>query len=199
LYASKVDLVRGKRAGRLLEYDPATEETRVLASNLFFANGVSVDADETYVIVSQTFAMRLSKYHLSGPRQGDLETVLDSHELTGYTDGADCSWSTTGPSAGKCYVAVATTMPTVMKLMQVVPHPLDQILRGFLLMLPKWLAPKPVDYGCVVEVDMATGETRTLQDPDGTDQKFITGVTIHDNKLYLGSLHSNVVGVYDLS
>jgi Strictosidine synthase len=199
LYASKVDAMRGKRAGRLLEYDPATEETRVLARNLTFANGVSVDAEETYVVVSQTFAMRLSKYHLSGPRQGDMETVLDSHQLTGFTDGADCSWAATGPSAGKCYVAVPTPILTFMKFMQVVPHPLDQFLRGLLLMLPKWMAPKQVDYGCVVEVDMETGETRTLQDPDAIDQNFITGVTVHDNKLYLGSLHKNVVGVYDLS
>ena len=66
-------------------------------------------------------------------------------------------------------------------------------------MLPKRHTPKAVNYGGVVEVDMETGETRTFQDPDGIDQKFITGVTVHDDKLYLGSLHSNVVGVYDLN
>lgn len=86
-----------------------------------------------------------------------------------------------------------------MKMIQTVPHPIDWFLRLLLLPLPKSLAPKPPEYGCVVEIDMETGAIRTLQDPDGTDLEFITGVTAHDNKLYLGSLHRDVVGIYDLN
>ena len=84
MYASKVDYIRGKRTGRLLQYDPETNEVTVLARNLFFANGVAVDKDETYVVQSETYAMRLSKYYLTGPKQGTLETVIDANQLTGY-------------------------------------------------------------------------------------------------------------------
>ena len=35
-----------------------------------------------------------------------------------------------------------------------------------------------------------------LQDPTGTDIAALTGVTVHDNKLYLGSLHNDFIGVY---
>lgn len=83
VYASKVDCVRGKRTGRLLQYDPATDEVTILARNLFFANGVAVDKDETYLVQSQTFAMELSKYHLTGSKQGTLETAVGAKQLTG--------------------------------------------------------------------------------------------------------------------
>ena len=86
-----------------------------------------------------------------------------------------------------------------MKIMQLIPHPIDQFLRGLLLMLPRSLAPDPVAYGCVVEVDMETGAIRTLQDPDATDLTLLTGVEVQDDKLYLGSLNNDVVGIYDLS
>ena len=199
LYAGKVDCIRGKRTGRLLQYDPETEEVKVLARDLWFANGVAVDKDATYVVVSQTFAMSLSKLYLTGPKQGTLETIIDSHQLTGFTDGADCSWESSGASAGKCYVAVPTEIIPIMKMLQKIPHPFDYGIRFLLMMLPKWLAPKPSYYGCIVEVDMQTGETRTFQDPDATDMEFLTGVTVHGDKLYLGSLHTDVVGIYDLS
>ena len=38
-----------------------------------------------------------------------------------------------------------------------------------------------------------------IQDPTGKDIGALTGVTVHDNKLYLGSLENDFVGVYDLS
>lgn len=199
MYASKMECVRGKRTGRLLQYDPETDEVTVLARNLYFANGVTVDKEESYVLQSQTYAMRLSKYHLTGPKQGTFETIIESNQLTGYTDGADCSWSSSGPSAGKCYLVVPSPIIPVMKVIQAIPHPIDQFLRGFLMMLPKSIAPDPVDYGCVVELDMETLAIRVLQDPDATDLTFLTGVAAHDNKLYLGSLHSDVVGIYDLN
>lgn len=198
VYASKVDCIRGKRTGRLLQYDPDTEEVKVLARDLWFANGIAVNKDESYVVVSQTFAMTLSKYYLNGPKQGTLETVIASDQLTGPTDGADCSWESGGASANKCYVAVPTEVVGIMKLLQIIPHPIDLVVRALLMMLPKWLAPKPTEYGCIVEVDMLTGETRTFQDPDATDMEFLTGVTVHNNKLYLGSLHSDLVGIYSL-
>ena len=199
VYASKVDCIRGKRTGRLLQYDPDTEEVKVLARDLWFANGIAVDKDESYVVISQTFAMTLTKYHLKGPKQGTLETVIASNQLTGFVDGADCSWDNSGKSANKCYVAIPTEIMDVMKLLQIIPHPIDLVIRALLMMLPKWLAPEPTDYGCVVEVDMQTGEIRTIQDPDATDMKFLTGVTVHDNKLFLGSVIADQVGIYSLS
>jgi len=199
LYASKVDCLRGKRAGRLLQYDPGTEKVSVLARNLSFANGVAVDKDEMYVVVAETFAMTFTKVYLAGPKQGTTETVIDSSQFTGAIDGVDCSWESSGASAGKCYIVVPTEILPILKMLQLLPHPFDYWIRFLLLMLPKWLTFNPTQYGCVVEVDMETGATRTFQDPDATEMEFLTGVTVHGDKLYLGSLHKDVVGIYDLS
>ena len=38
----------------------------------------------------------------------------------------------------------------------------------------------------------------SLQDPRGEDIGMLTGVTLWDEKLYLGSLHNDYIGVYDL-
>ena len=40
---------------------------------------------------------------------------------------------------------------------------------------------------------------KIIQDPQGKDIAHLTGVTIHQNKLYLGSLENDFIGVYDLA
>ena len=57
----------------------------------------------------------------------------------------------------------------------------------------------PNTYGGVVEIDPGNGQTRLLQDPRGEDIGImLTGVTLWDEKQYLGSLHNDYIGVYDL-
>ena len=196
LYASKLDLARaGRRRGRVLEYDPATDGLRVLATGLHFANGISVDKDERFLIISETFQARSVKYYLQGPKEGTLE-LLDAH-FPGYTDGVDCN-----PDSGLCYVAIPTP-PAVMSWVYKLPHPLDCFVRTLFMCLPRSLAPKPPAFGGVAEVDPGT-ETREqhlvrlLLDPTGKDVPLVTGSTVNENKLYLGFLHNNFVGVYDL-
>ena len=45
-------------------------------------------------IVSETSRFRVLKYHLVGPKQGELEAMVDS--LVGYVDGANCSRYSSG-------------------------------------------------------------------------------------------------------
>lgn len=199
IYSFTTDLLRGKGTGRLLQYDPDTEQVKVLAKNILFANGVAVDKDENYVMINESCGMRSYKYHLKGPTQGTLETVIESHVLPGVVDGADCSWETSGPSAHRCYATIPTEITPIVTMLQKIPSPIDQYLRGLFMMLPKSLSPKPSSYGGIIEVDMKSGDTEIYQDPDGRDVKMLTGVTIHGNQLFLGCLHCNAVGIYDLS
>lgn len=48
------DLIEGKPHGRFLSYDPSTKQTKVLVKDLYFANGVAVSADKTFVIFCET-------------------------------------------------------------------------------------------------------------------------------------------------
>ncbi len=191
----KIDLMRSKRTGRLLRYDPVTDKVDILASNIWFANGVAVDEDETFVMISETSMGRLLKYNLVGPDQGKLEVIVDG--LPGMVDGADCD-------KAYCYAPLPSSYPPIMKFLNSLPPFAEAWLKTFLMMLPKSLTPKPVKYGGVVEVtaseDSSSGGsiTRFFQDPSGVCMHLITGVTVHDGKLYLGSLEHNFVGVLDL-
>lgn len=80
------------------------------------------------------------------------------------------------------------------------PHPLDYLIRTLLLCLPKEWLPKTKPNGGITIINPITSEyIGLLQDPHGDDIGHITGVTVHDNKLFLGSLENNFIGVYDLS
>jgi hypothetical protein len=66
-------------------------------------------------------------------------------------------------------------------------------------MSPKEWLPKMKVYGGITIVDPATSRyVGLVQDPSGEDISHITGVTVHDNKIFLGSLENNFIGVYDL-
>jgi hypothetical protein len=191
LYAYKVDALRGIKSGRLLRYNPQNDETKILAEGIWFANGVAVDKDETFVLVCETSMFRVLKYYLSGTKQGQLEVVLDS--LPGLTDGVDCQ------SSGNCLVAIPTTVPDIFKVLFKMPPVIAAALKSLMMMLPKQISPGPVHYGGVVEFDPYSGKAkRIFQDPKGDEIIGISAVTGHKGKAYLGSLEHDFVGVYQL-
>ena len=74
--AFKRDYSRGKPTGRLLRYKPETGTIDILATNIFFANGVAVgDANETVILVSETSLARVIAVHLDGDKVGAVEKV----------------------------------------------------------------------------------------------------------------------------
>lgn len=195
LQASKIHFMKGLKSGRLLRYNPSTNVVDELARDIHFANGVAVNADETFVLVSETFSARVLKYHLVGEKRGELEVVLGA--LPSLPDGADCSFST-----GLCYVPIPTRPIALVHLLNTLPSILDQYLRTILMTLPRWLQPSVVPYGGVVEfsvTDSGGNILRVLQDPSGDTIRMLTGVTVFDGKVYLGSLENEYVGVYDLN
>jgi len=196
MYAAKLDLMRGKRMGRLLEYDPNTHQVRVLAKNLWFANGIGVDKDESYIFMAETFALQLVKYHLTGPKANTVEVVVESHQMAGFPDGADCA--IVGRKT-KCFAVMPSAMVPLVKLIHKVPYPFDKYLRNLVMALPKKMAPKIKPYGGIIQVDPDTNEIQYFQDPNALDIGHLAGVTVRKNSLYLGSLKNNFVGVYDLS
>jgi len=198
MHAYKLDYMRGKKTGRLLRYNPDTDETVVLVDHIWFANGVAVDADETFILISETSMYRVLKYHLAGPKTGQVEISVDG--FPGHVDGVDCSF----PS-GICYVAIPTPVIGLSKLLYKLPKNIEATIKTFFMMLPKWLSPKPMSYGGFVELKIAKNDNdkdviqRIVQDPYGEQISFITGVTEHKGKLYLGSLENRYIGIYQLA
>lgn len=60
--------MQNHREGVLMEFDPVTGETNCLVDGLYFANGVDVAADGTYLVFAETFTNMVFKLSLSGPQ-----------------------------------------------------------------------------------------------------------------------------------
>ncbi len=63
--------------GSLLAYDPATSTTSLVLGDLWFANGVAISLDQSFVLIAEGFANRVTRYWLTGPRQGESEVFVE--------------------------------------------------------------------------------------------------------------------------
>ncbi|XP_058732907.1 protein STRICTOSIDINE SYNTHASE-LIKE 12-like [Vicia villosa] len=68
----------GDNSGSLLKYDPSTNQTTVLLSNLEVPSGVAVSRDGSFLLVSEYLANRIQRVWLKGPRANSTElfTIL---------------------------------------------------------------------------------------------------------------------------
>ena len=140
------------------------------------------------------------KYPLVNNEEGgdtnQPERILDN--FPGFLDGVDCSFR-----SGLCYVAITSPISPLVRAIFGMPTWLSRPIRSFLLMIPRTWAPKEKRYGGAAEIHPGNENSpariiRIFQDPDGRDISTVTGVTEHNGKLYLGSLHGNYVGVVSL-
>ncbi|MFF4509358.1 SMP-30/gluconolactonase/LRE family protein [Streptomyces sp. NPDC001401] len=78
------DLVEHTGTGRLLRLAPGSESPEVLLEGLQFANGLALSADESFLVVAETGACRLTRYWLAGDRAGQSEPFVEN--LPGMPD-----------------------------------------------------------------------------------------------------------------
>ncbi|KAJ6996905.1 hypothetical protein D5086_010455 [Populus alba] len=114
------DLLEGKPYGRAISYDPVTKETKVLAHNLYFANGVVVSPDQQYVVFCESFMRRCRKYYIQGKKKGSLETFIDN--LPGLPDNIHHD------GHGHYYIALASEITVALDLAH--KHPFLRKLMG---------------------------------------------------------------------
>jgi sugar lactone lactonase YvrE len=175
-----LDLWEHGANGRLLAYDPVNQETRVLLDGLFFANGVAVSPDQSFVLVCETWKYRIQRYWLTGPNQGQSEIFIEN--LPGFPDGVS--------SNGRDTFWVALFSPRDSQLDSLLPHPR---LRRALLRVG-WPQPEPARYGFVLGLDANGQVVQNLQDPTATYYDSITSVEEHQGMLYLGSIAQDSIG-----
>lgn len=82
MYASKIELMIGP-TGRLLKYDPVTDKVSILLSDMWFANSVTVDQDERYLLFTESFSLRIGKYYLQGPKEGSVDYLVNGDPSPG--------------------------------------------------------------------------------------------------------------------
>ncbi|MFZ5572625.1 MAG: SMP-30/gluconolactonase/LRE family protein [Thermodesulfobacteriota bacterium] len=180
------DLLESKPHGRFLSYDPATGQVKVLLKDLYFANGVALSRQEDFVLINETYRYRIVRYWLKGAKAGTHEIFMDN--LPGFPDNISSN------HAGTFWLALFTVRNKIVDSLH--PYP---ILKAQLSKLPKALWPKPKPYGLVLALDEQGKITHALHDPTGKHLKEITSAREHEGYLYLGSLHNDRIGKYQLA
>jgi sugar lactone lactonase YvrE len=180
-----LDMLEGRPHGRLLRYDPATRETKVLLDGLYFANGVALSQQEDFVLVNETYRFRIMRYWLKGERAGKAEVFVDN--LPGFPD------NITSNGQGTFWLAIYTVRNEQFDRLS--PRPL---VKQMLSKLPAFLWPKPEPYAFVIKLNEQGQIVDSFQDPTGKRLFAITSVVEHEGALYLGSLVNDRIGKYKL-
>lgn len=170
--------------GRLLSYDPNSGDTSVLLDDLYFANGVAVSPDQSFILINETFKYRIRRYWIEGPKKGQSDIFIDN--LPGCPDNITCN--------GKdiFWVALFSGPETRKKMDPMLSRP---FIRKVILRLPKSLRTGPmVSSGYVLGLDIDGRVRFNLQDPTGKSYGFITSVREHEGMLYLGSVFGDALG-----
>ena len=184
--ASVLDILEQAATGRVLEFDPANGQTRVVARGLSFANGVALSQDEKHLFVNETGKYRVWKIDVNARdldvAQGGAQTRVLFDNLPGYPDnlmrGRD----------GKIWLGFAKPRnPTIDKLAA------KPFMRKVTLRLPRALWPIPKAYGHVMAFTEDGQVVHDLQDPSGQYPES-TGVTETADRLYIQSLHAKGLG-----
>jgi len=176
------DLLEHRPHGRLLAYDPETDKVEVLLEGLYYANGVALSSDESFVLVVETTEYRVRRLWLSGPRLGEDDVFISN--LPGFPDGISCD------SEGTFWLALMNPRNGFMDWALERPW-----IRKVAARLPlEWFAGGAPRYGFVLGMASDGTIVHNLQDPSGAWYAGISSVIRNGDLLYFGSLLEDAVG-----
>jgi sugar lactone lactonase YvrE len=176
LEAATLDVLEQSSTGRVLEYDPLTKVTRVVAHGLSFANGLALNAAEDSVFVCESAKYRVWKIavvatQLDMSKQSAQASIVFDN-LPGYPDnlmrGLD----------GKYWMGLAGQRNELDAMAQ------RPFLRKIVMRVPRLLWAKPKPYGHVVGFTEDGKVIADYQDPSG-NSPLTTGLTETAGRLYI--------------
>ena len=164
--------------GRLLRYDFLTGKTELLLDQLQFANGVALGPQDSYVLVNETGAYRITRYWLSGPMAGTHDVFVDN--LPGMPDNLSFN------GQERFWVALYTPRNALLDATAEQPFVRKMIVRALMVL------PKPAERRAfVVGVDLQGKVIANLQDAGSGNYSPITTVREYGDWLYFGSLKAS--------
>ena len=200
------DLLEHQPNGRLLAWDPKTQKARTLVPGMYFANGVAVSPDQSFVLAVETGMYRVQRYWLTGPKQGQADIFIENlpgfpdgissnHEYTASQSNKPLSGASDASSVGgeKFWLSLVTPRQSLFD--RLLPHP---FLRKVVFRLPKSLQPAPQRYSFVLALDGQGHVIDNLQNnaPDCYAQ--IANTVEHNGALYFGSIGEDTIGRFTL-
>jgi len=179
------DLMEHQPNGRLLALEPQSQQPRTLLRNLYFANGVAVSPDQTFVLVAETGTYRVRRVWLREPKIGQDDVFIDN--LPGFPDGISSN------GRDKFWLALVTPRQAVFDRM--LPYP---FIRKVVFRLPKFLHPGPQRYSFVLGLDSNGRVVENLQNDSLDCYAQIANVVEHNGALYFGSIGEDTIGRFAL-
>jgi sugar lactone lactonase YvrE len=179
------DLLEHQPNGRLLALDPHSQRPRTLVRDLYFANGVAVSPDQSFVLVAETGKYRIRRHWLKEPKIGQTDVFIDN--LPGFPDGIS--------SNGKDKFWLALVTPRQALVDRMLPHP---FVRKIVFRLPDFLRPGPERYSFVLGLDSNGRVVDNLQNGSRDCYSQIANVVERNGTLYFGSIGEDTVGRFSL-
>ena len=173
--SDRLELFEHTPNGRLLVYDPITQKTTTLLSGLYFANGVALSSDESFVLVNETLMYRIQKYWLKGDKAGTSEIFIEN--LPGFPDNVSSN------EEGIFWVALFNPRNNFVEMSSNKPF-----LRKIVFRLPELLQPQPINHSFVLGLNEDGKVVHNLQYQANEAYSPITSVKQYNDILYFGSL-----------
>ncbi|CAI9272238.1 unnamed protein product [Lactuca saligna] len=178
LHDFALDIFENRPYGRFMSYDPSTKQTKVIARDLYYANGVEISPNQDFVIFCETPMMRCMRYYLEGEKEGSIDVFID--RLPGMPDNIRYD------GQGQYWIAIPTEHTYEWDLARKYPY-----FRKVLAFLEKYLKRPSVEKNSgVLAVNLDGKPVERYYDPKLT---FVTtGIKIGEH-LYLGNLAKNFI------
>jgi ribose transport system permease protein len=182
-----IDSIEGRPTGRLLVFDPKTGQTRTLLDNYRYANGVCLAHDGKSVFFAESWACRVHRYWIEGPKAGTAECVIK--DMPGYPDNINRA------SDGNYWMAwLGMRTPSFDLALR---HPAFRKRMTRRLPQDEWLFPN-INTGGVVKFSAEGRIIETLGDMTGQSHPMVTSMREHKGNLYVGGILNNRVGRYPI-
>jgi len=176
------DLLECRPSGRVFSHGPDGTLVK-LVDGLQFANGVALDPAEESIFVAETGRYRVHRFWVKGERAGQSEVFLDN--MAGFPDNLTFS---------EGILWVAMTSPRQSMVDSMLPRPW---LKKIIHRLPDAVKPKALQHGMILGYDLDGNLVHNLQDSTGRVGTTTTA-RYHDGRLFIASLESPQVAVYEL-
>jgi len=179
------DLLEHQPNGRLLALEPHASQPRTLLRGIYFANGVAVSPDQTFVLVVETAEYRVRRVWLGGPKMGQSDIFIDN--LPGFPDGISSN------GRDRFWLALVTPRQAIFDRM--LPYP---TMRKMVARLPKFMQPAPKRYSFVLGLDPQGRVIENLQNGSPDCFSEIANVVERNGALYFGSIGEDTIGRFPL-
>ncbi|POF29117.1 ABC transporter permease [Roseibium marinum] len=177
------DALESRASGRIVCYDPKRDITRTVARGLTFPNGITLSFDGQSILFAESWACRISRYWIEGPKAGKIERVVEN--LPGYPDNINRA------SDGTYWLALMGMRSPALDLALRVPGFRKRMSQE--ISNDEWLYPN-LNTGCIVRFTEDGQIIESLWDKSGENHPMITSMREHKGRLYIGGIFNNRIG-----